>query len=290
MTMSSENLALASEQTLASEQVLQYVDAHCHLHDLRIIGDISGIVQRAEAVGVTHMVTCATMEDNFEATAKLARQYPAIVPCYGIHPWFLDSLSPNWQQVLGERVAAQVCGIGETGLDFMDKNADRDRQIEVFAGHLSLARDLERPINIHIRKAWDAFIRLLKKTGPLKTPGLVHSFSGSADMVTLLMRSNLYISFSGSVTRPGAKKVVRALKAVPKHRILLETDTPDIYPTLPDPDPRGLNEPRHLPAIARIAASRAGVPVPDFVRQAHANAREVFGPIIPAASTGWRQL
>ncbi|HSL60970.1 MAG TPA: TatD family hydrolase [Desulfotignum sp.] len=275
---------------MTSEPALQYLDAHCHLHDPRIINDISGIVQRAEAAGVTGMVTCATMEENFGATAALARQYPAIVPCYGIHPWFLDSLSPGWHQVLGDQVAAQVCGIGETGLDFMDKNADRDRQMAVFEGHLALARDLERPVNIHIRKAWDVFVRLLKKTGPLKSPGLVHSFSGSADMVSVLIRFNLYISFSGSVTRPGAKKVVNALKAVPKDRILLETDTPDIYPSVPVPDPHGLNEPKNLPAIAQIAASRAGVPVPEFVRQAYVNAREVFAPMILAASPGSRQL
>jgi TatD DNase family protein len=281
--MTPDHLARASEQTM------QYVDAHCHLHDPRIIHDIPGMVQRAQAAGVTHMVTCATMEANFEVTAKLARQYPAIVPCYGIHPWFLDSLSPGWQQVLGDRVAAENCGIGETGLDFMDKNADRDRQMAVFAGHLALARDLDRPINIHIRKAWDAFVRLLKKTGPLKTPGLVHSFSGSADMAALLMRYNLYISFSGSVTRPGAKKVVTALKAVPKDRILLETDTPDIYPSVPDPDPGGLNEPKNLPVIARIAAVRSGVPVSDFVARAYANAKKVFAPIIPAGSNNRRQ-
>ncbi len=274
---------------MTSEPILQYVDAHCHLHDHRIVKDVSGIVQRAGDAGVTHMVSCATMEENFDATATLARQHPAIVPCYGIHPWFLASLSPGWQQVLGDRVAAESgCGIGETGLDFMDKHADRDRQLTVFTDHLTLARDLERPVNIHIRKAWDPFTRVLKKTGPLKTPGLVHSFSGSAEMVKLLIRYNLYISFSGSVTRPGAKKVVTALKAVPEDRILLETDAPDIYPSVPDPDSHGLNEPRNLPAIARIAAERAGVPVVDFVGRAYANARAVFGPIIPAASQGQR--
>ncbi|HKJ98239.1 MAG TPA: TatD family hydrolase [Desulfotignum sp.] len=272
----------------SSENTMQYVDVHCHLHDYRIAQDVAGIVQRAEAAGVTRMVTCATMEENFGATNSLADQYNAVFPCYGIHPWFLDTLSDNWFQKLGDQVAATAGGVGETGLDFMDKNADRDRQVEVFSGHLSLARDLERPINIHIRKAWDAFIRLLKKTGPLKTPGLVHSFSGSADLAVLLERYNLYISFSGSVTRPGAKKVVHALKAVSQDRYLLETDTPDIYPSVPDPEAHGLNEPKNLPAIAQIAASRAGVPVRDFVRRAHANAREIFDPLIAAAKHGMR--
>jgi TatD DNase family protein len=269
-----------------SEQGLQYVDAHCHLHDHRIISDIPGIVQRAEAAGVTCMVTCATMEENFEATAMLARRYPAVVPCYGIHPWFLDSLTSRWKQVLGDRVAAEPCGIGETGLDFMDKQADRERQLAVFAFHLALARDLARPVNIHIRKAWDPFVRMLKKTGPLKTPGLVHSFSGSAELVKVLARYNLYISFSGSVTRPGAKKVVKALNAVSMDRILLETDTPDIYPSVPDPDSHGLNEPKNIPFIARIAAARAGVPFPEFARRAHANALTVFSPVIPEDDSG----
>ena len=258
---------------------LRYVDAHCHLHDPRILQDLPGIVRRGAAAGVTHMVTCATMEENFDATAVLVDRYAAVVPCYGIHPWFLDTLSDNWHQALGDRATATVCGIGETGLDFMDKQADRDRQVDVFAFHLALAQDLERPINIHIRKAWDIFIRVLKKTGPLKTPGLVHSFSGSADVVEQLERHNLYISFSGSVTRPAAKKVVKALNAVSKDRVLLETDAPDIYPTVADPDPSGLNEPKNLPAIAQIAAARAGVPVTDFVRQAYANALQVFSPI-----------
>lgn len=270
----------------ASGQGLQYVDAHCHLHDLRIIRDIPGIVQRAEAAGVTRMVTCATMEENFEATAMLARRYPAVVPCYGIHPWFLDSLTSRWKQVLGDRVAEEPCGIGETGLDFMDRHADRERQVAVFAFHLALARDLARPVNIHIRNAWDPFVRMLKKTGPLKTPGLVHSFSGSAELVKVLARYNLFISFSGSVTRPGARKVVKALNAVSVDRVLLETDTPDIYPSVPDPDPHSLNEPKNLPLIAQIAAARAGVPVPEFVRRAHANALAVFSPVIPADSRG----
>ena len=269
---------------MVSDRSMQYMDSHCHLHDQRIVKDVTGIVQRAADAGVTHMVTCATMEENFEATAMLARQYPGVIPCYGIHPWFLASLSPNWRQVLGERVAAEPCGIGETGLDFMDRQADREQQLEVFTFHLALARDLERPVNIHIRKAWDALLQILKKTGPLKIPGLVHSFSGSAELVKVLVRYNLNISFSGSVTRPGAKKVVTALKAVPEDRILLETDSPDIYPSVPDPEPHGLNEPKNLPAIAQIAANRAGVPVQDFVRQAYANALGMFGPVLERLS------
>ena len=77
---------------------MPFVDSHCHLHDSRIIPDISGIIDRAVNAGVTTMVTCATMEENFELTRNLAMDHPSVVPCFGIHPWFVDSLSAEWKK------------------------------------------------------------------------------------------------------------------------------------------------------------------------------------------------
>ena len=243
--------------------------------------DIPHIVDRARKAGVQYMISCATMEENFDKTAELASAYESVIPCFGIHPWFLDSLSENWQQTLETFLAAQGSGIGETGLDFTDKGADQELQIRVFSHHLALARELERPINIHIRKAWDRFIHLLKKFGPLKTPGLIHSYSGSLDMIPLFEKYNLYISFSGSVTRPNARKVVRALGAVSGERLVIETDTPDIYPSLSAPKENTLNEPKNLPAIAQIAARRVNMGFEEFSAQAYNNSLTLFTPILP---------
>jgi len=260
---------------------MKFIDSHCHLHDARIYADFPNIVIRAQKAGVCYMVTCATMEENFGQTAGLARDYGNVIPCFGIHPWFLDSLSENWQQKLETFLAAPGSGIGETGLDFMDKKADRDLQVQVFSHHLNIAMELERPINIHIRKAWDTFIHILKKNGPLKTPGLIHSYSGSADMIPLFEKYNLYISFSGSVTRPGGKKVVRSLGAVSKERLLLETDTPDIYPSVPDFTVNKLNEPKNLPIIARIAAKRVNMGFDELAGHAYNNGLALFESILP---------
>lgn len=261
---------------------MDFFDVHTHLHDSRIFDDVPNILSRAGSAGLRHMATCATMTENFAQTRELADQYASVLPCFGIHPWFLDTLGRDWEDILASHLEQTASGIGETGLDFTDRGADRDLQIRVFQRHLALAVDLGRPINIHIRKAWDAFVHILKAHGPLKAGGLVHSFSGSADLVGVLERYNLYISFSGAVTRPNAKKAVRALGAVSQDRILFETDTPDLYPSL---DTGGshvqkLNEPGLVPAIVEIAARRRGMGFEELAGYGYSNARELFSPIL----------
>jgi len=220
------------------------------------------------------------MEANFELTAKLSEDFDSILPCFGIHPWFVGSISDKWKENLEHYLMTYPSGIGETGLDFTDKSSDRDLQIKVFEHHLRLARQLGYPMNIHIRNAWDTFIHILKKSGGLRVPGLIHSYSGSADMIPIFEKHGLYISFSGSVTNPMAKKVVNALKRVSKKRFVLETDTPDIYPYLPEPEASRLNEPKNLPAIAEIASTRIGMEFETFSNLAYENSLKLFHPIL----------
>lgn len=255
---------------------MQFLDSHCHLHDSRVLSDITWMEDRAQKAGVTHMVSCATMEENFETTARLSEEFNSIIPCFGIHPWFIGTRSSNWKEQLETYLTGYPSGIGETGIDFSDRSADREDQISVFNRHLEFARELRRPINVHVRKAWDAFIHIIRKMGRLPAGGIIHSYSGSADMVPLFEKYNWHISFSGSVTRPNARKVVDSLKAVSPDRLLLETDSPDIYPSLPGHDMNGLNEPGNLPGIARIAAQRRGVDMTTLALHAYRNGRTLF--------------
>jgi len=238
------------------------------------------MIANAQKAGVEFMVTCATMEDNFAATAQLARENTAILPCFGIHPWFIDSRSENWKDILESALNAMPSGVGETGIDFTARTADRQQQLAVFETHLDLARQLKRPINIHVRKAWDTFIHTIKRFGPLEVPGVIHAYSGSADMISLFEKYNWYVSFAGSVTNPDARKVVESLKTVSQDRFVMETDTPDIYPRIPDPAPDRINEPANLPLMARIAASRINMDEEIFCDLVYENSQNCFEPLI----------
>ncbi len=137
--------------------------------------------------------------------------------------------------------------------------------------------------------------------GKFNTPGVIHSYSGSADIIPVLESYGIYISFSGSTTNLQNKKVLNALKKVSKEGFVLETDAPDIYPYLdlypdpaPDPHPDShlehylteqentrLNEPKNLPAIAHIASNRIGMGVEEFAHHAYNNSLILFHPILP---------
>src|SRR6056297_1992378 len=246
-----------------------FIDIHTHLHDPRIIDNAPDIVLRAQAAGVKKIATCATMEENFGITVELSETFSCVVPWLGIHPWFLDTLSPDWAQNLGQWLEKIPAGVGEVGLDFMAKGADRDLQIQVF--------------NIHLRKGWDAIVKTLKQHGPLAAGGVIHSYSGSADLVPVLEKFNLHISFSGSVTRPNNKKVGQALKAVSLDRIVFETDAPDIVPQFildAHPEEAPLNEPANVPEIVRVAAERSGIPFETLAQHAYRNSLDLFESVL----------
>ncbi len=266
---------------------MNFIDVHCHLHDVRISSCLSAMIQRAQKNGVRYMVSCATEENNFERTLLLGQQYSSILPCLGIHPWFVQTASGNWKEHLGQKIEHSVCGIGETGLDFTDRAADREKQIQMFTFHVHLANDLKRPIQIHIRKAWDALIQVFKKNGPLKVPGMVHSYSGSADLVKQLLPYGVYFSFSGAITRKNAKKTIQSLQAVPLNRILLETDAPDMLPDshLPEQNrvfyqDKILNQPSYLPLIFKVASGYSGVSPERFAQRVYENSCAFLGPLL----------
>jgi len=226
------------------------------------------------------LVCCGTLESDWDRVLEIKRDYDAVIPSFGVHPWHVETLSDSWEKRLESYLQLIPAGIGEIGLDFTDRSPSQEVQESVFRIQLAMAKGLGLPVSIHIRKAWESFIGILKELGPLPGGGLIHSFSGSADMVPLFERYNLYISFSGSLTNPSSKKVHRALQAVSFNRILLETDSPDLLPKSCSCSVDGVNTPENLIAIAHAAAGILKKTPQDIVQQTLDNGIELFGSII----------
>lgn len=255
---------------------MAWFDVHNHLHDPRL-GDAGETVAGMKAAGVTRCMVNATCEADWREVRSLAMAHTDfIIPAYGIHPWKADTAEEGWCGRLRELLAEDsAAAIGECGLDGWVKSPAMELQLEVFLEQLRLNREMKRPMTIHCLKAWGILLEAFSTVPP--PPGfLMHSFSGSWEMARRLLDLGAWFSFSGYFLQERKQAVVEVFRKLPKDRILLETDAPDMRP--PDewvshPLGNGWNHPANLPRIGEGLASALGVSADELMRLTAENAR-----------------
>lgn len=252
---------------------MMLIDSHCHLNDPFFKNILAEVIGRAQKADVSSIIVPSYDNESLERTAEIARSYPHIVfPAYGIHPWFIDERT-DWDEMLSFAERDNTVAIGEIGLDFSPGCPPRDIQILWFERQLSLAVDLGLPAIIHCRKAHEAMHGIfLRHKGRIQ--GVMHSFSGSSEMMKRFLEIGLFISFSGSVTWRTAKKYHGNGAAVPMDRLLVETDAPSIATQT---TVASEVEPFHVVEVARKLAELRGVSLEEICRGSTENANRLFG-------------
>lgn len=204
-------------------------DTHSHYADSAFDGDRDELLAALPDKGVRFAALAgSSMQDSAENVA-LAQKYGYIYAAVGVHPESVDETPSDYREKLTELVKSseKVRAIGEIGLDYHYENYDRDKQILFFRQQLELARELSLPVIVHSRSASEDTLDILKEYRPA---GVVHCFSGSAEVAKEVIKLGMYIGFTGVLTFKNAKKALRALEAVPLDRLLLETDCPYMAP------------------------------------------------------------
>lgn len=204
-------------------------DTHSHYADSAFDGDRDELLAALPDKGVRFAALAgSSMQDSAENVA-LAQKYGYIYAAVGVHPESVDETPSDYREKLTELVKSseKVRAIGEIGLDYHYENYDRDKQILFFRQQLELARELSLPVIVHSRNASEDTLDILKEYRPA---GVVHCFSGSAEVAREVIKLGMYIGFTGVLTFKNAKKALRALEAVPLDRLLLETDCPYMAP------------------------------------------------------------
>jgi TatD DNase family protein len=263
-----------------------YFDTHTHLQDDRYGTGVDTVIDRALAAGVHRMVVCGTDESDWQAVLALAHRNPCVIPLLGLHPWFVEDASADWLRTLERNVREWPVGIGECGLDFALESFDRERQEDVFQAQLHLAREMNRPVSIHCRRAWERLEAVIRDTGIPEASAIIHSFSGSAEVALQLQRLGLHLSFSCSLANPANKRVAKAVVAVSLDHLLFETDSPDIPPRhLPEYQDGHLNEPANIRLAVQAAARLRGQDEGIVMERAFANAERVFHGLLELRET-----
>ncbi|XP_022742696.1 uncharacterized protein LOC111293908 isoform X2 [Durio zibethinus] len=194
-------------------------------------------------------------------------KYPSVIPCFGVHPWYVAERSPSWFITLKEFFeTTPSAAVGEIGLDKGSKGREIDfnDQIEVFRQQLELAKELKKPASVHCVRAFGDLLQIMKDIGPLPGGVILHSYLGSAEMVPEFAKYGAYFSLSGFIMPMKAQKAKKMLKAIPSERILLESDAPDALPNselgslfMVDEDP---SLPQEFFAQGRSSASNVTIP------------------------------
>lgn len=255
--------------------MLHWIDSHNHLQDPRL-GTQAPVVASMKLAGVSRCVVNATCEADWAVVQKLAHADPSFVlPAFGIHPWKADRAETGWL----ERLAALLEGhpratIGECGLDSWVALPSLEVQAPVFNAQVRLARAMDRPLTIHCLKAWGALFEAFAENPP-PPRFLMHSYSGSIETARRLIPQGAYFSFSGYFLQPRKAAVLDVFRKLPRERILLETDAPDMLPpanAITHPLPAALNHPGNLPAIGHALATALGMAaeaLADLTRENH---------------------
>ncbi|MGN1409475.1 MAG: TatD family hydrolase [Eubacteriales bacterium] len=213
-------------------------DSHAHYDDGRFEAEFEGggrgAIEKAHREGVGHIVNVGSNLKTSINSIALAEEYSFIYASVGIHPSDAQLIAPeDVDKALYEveRLAKheKVRAVGEIGFDYHYDGTDRERQTYFFQAQLEIARRCSLPVIIHSRDAAGDTFDLLRNNP--QSSGVLHSYSGSAEMAVQLTRMGWYISFSGPLTYKNARGVKESAAAVPPDRILIETDCPYLPPT-----------------------------------------------------------
>ncbi len=242
-------------------------DAHVHLQDPRLGHILGEVIQAAAKSGVTALCCCATAPDDWEPVQILAEaELPfALVPAFGVHPWHVQNLPPDWRETLIARLEhIPIAAVGEIGMDGLRREISPEVQERVFVAQLDIAIQMARPVVLHGARAWGRLLDLLRPRVKSLPGFILHSFSGSAEILRQALDLGGYLSFAGTVCNPKATKVRTAASLTPESAILIESDTPDIFPTGgiaagSDQAGRPLNQPANLVNVLNEVATLRGI-------------------------------
>jgi TatD DNase family protein len=248
-----------------------FFDSHAHYDDERFEPDREQVLEGLRKAGVGAVLNAGADIQSSRAAAALARRYDFIWASVGVHPH--EASSVDDAALLEIEMLSKddrAVAIGEIGLDFYYDFSPRDVQRAAFERQLALARDLDLPVIIHSRDAHQETFELVRKYRPR---GVVHCFSGSAELAREYAKLGMYLGFTGVVTFPNAKKPLAAACAVPTERLLLETDCPYMAPV---PFRGKRCDSTMLPHTAAAIAAARGMETDELIRAAWENAARVY--------------
>ncbi|MEG1529673.1 MAG: TatD family hydrolase [Clostridia bacterium] len=251
------------------------IDTHCHLNDERLWNDHESLISGLSTYEIESVVCVGYDTASSKMSFDLATKFDAVYAAVGIHPHDSKTATDDdYSQFKGFSANKKVVAIGEIGLDYFYDLSPRDDQKRVFVEQLELADSVNLPVILHIRDAYeDARAILFDNKNKLNNGFVLHCYSGSPEYVKIFDKLDAFYSFGGAITFKNARRNLEAMMAVPKDRLLLETDCPYMTPT---PYRGQTNLPKYINLVADKMADELKIDRAELVEKTTFNAKTLF--------------
>ena len=269
---------------------MHLTDTHCHLDYNKFDRDRADVIQRANDAGLVRLLVPGLQHRSSKEAVRLAESNPSVYAAVGFHPTDVEEFSEStFHEVKGLAGHPKVVAIGEIGIDYywVKESEKRAIQRDVLKQQLAFAKEINKPVIIHMREendAWfgEASVDLMKileewqsgLQGQLaEKPGVLHSFNGNLETAQKALAINFYIGVTGPVTYKNADEKREIIRQIPLDKILIETDSPFLAPV---PVRGKRNEPAFVHHIAdKIAEIHSKSPA-EIAAITTANAAQLF--------------
>lgn len=257
-------------------------DTHTHLYYEPDPQKQDAMMERAFTQRIERLFLPNVNARSIPMVFDLTKRYPAnCFPMLGLHPCDvkLDATSEqgNYQTELDQISAAiathKIYAIGEIGIDLHWDKSTLTIQKEAFLNQIKWAKELNLPIVIHCRDAFDEIMALLEPEKDDKLRGIFHCFTGTREQAKKIIDMNFHLGIGGVLTykKSGLDQVIKEIDL--KH-VVLETDSPYLAPT---PHRGKPNESSFLIHTAQMLADIKQISLADLARITTNNSVNIFG-------------
>ncbi len=255
------------------------IDTHTHLYAQEFDADRAQMIAQAIENGVTKFYLPNIDSSSIGVMHQLESNYP--VNCFammGLHPCSVnETVESELALIKSHLFSRNYCAVGEIGMDLYWDKTFVEQQRMAFRTQIEWAMELNLPISIHCRDAYDEIYTILKEycvpneVNVLR--GIFHCFSGNSKQAQEVIELGFYLGIGGVVTfkNSGLDKVVAEIGL---EKIVLETDSPYLAPV---PHRGKRNESGYIPLIAQKIAELKNCPIEEVAKITSENALLVFG-------------
>ena len=211
---------------------MRLIDSHCHLNYEGLAERQDEVLDSARARGVQGFLNISTRRREWGEVISVAERHDDVWASVGVHPHEADAHPDLGAAALVDGSDhPRVIAIGECGLDYYYDKSDRHAQRDRFEAHIDAARQTGLPLIVHTRDAEEDTAEILgAAVARGGVTGVLHCFTGSAELARKGLDLGFYVSLSGIVTFKNAQDLQATAKWLPADQMLVETDAPFLAP------------------------------------------------------------